>query len=190
MTEKDNTKPNPEVPAQARRRTFTAAFKLKMLREVEARQEAGQEIGSVLRREGLYSSAIREWRAARERGELEGLEPQKRGPKPDPDKGTRAENERLRRENERLRKRLEQAELIIEVQKKSLPAAGAGREERLTTAAEAAGGVLPTAAICDALDVSRATFYRRRPAETLMEAEATRSDAEIEARRRLGRRGR
>jgi hypothetical protein len=57
-------------------------------------------------------------RAARERGELDALEPQKRGPKPDPDRETRAENERLRRENERLQKRLEQAELIIEVQKK------------------------------------------------------------------------
>jgi transposase len=118
MAEKDNTKPDPEVPAQARRRTFTAAFKLKILREVDSRQAAGQEIGSVLRREGLYSSAIREWRAAREQGELDGLVPQKRGPKPDPDRETRAENERLRRENERLQKRLEQAELIIEVQKK------------------------------------------------------------------------
>ena len=118
MAEKDSTKPNPEVPAQARRRTFTAAFKLKILREVDARQEAGQEIGSVLRREGLYSSAISEWRAARERGELEGLEPQKRGPKPEPDRDGRAEVDRLRRENERLQKRLEQAELFIEVQKK------------------------------------------------------------------------
>ncbi len=56
MSEKDNTKRKPEMPAQARRRTFTAAFKLKLLREVEARQAAGQEIGSVLRRERLYSS--------------------------------------------------------------------------------------------------------------------------------------
>lgn len=118
MSEKDNMKPSPEVPAQARRRTFTAAFKLRLLREVEARQAAGQEIGSVLRRERLYSSTISEWRAARERGELEGLEPQKRGPKPEPDREARAEVERLRRENERLQKRLEQAELIIEVQKK------------------------------------------------------------------------
>ena len=116
--EKDNTKPDPEVPAQAKRRRFTAAFKLKILQEVDKRQAAGQEIGSVLRREGLYSSSIGEWRAARERGELDALEPQKRGPKPDPDRETRAENERLRRENERLQKRLEQAELIIEVQKK------------------------------------------------------------------------
>lgn len=118
MTEKHKTRPDPEVPAQARRRTFTAAFKLKILREVDARQAAGEEIGSVLRREGLYSSAISEWRAARERGELEGLEPQKRGPKPEPDRDGRAEVDRLRRENERLQKRLEQAELIIEVQKK------------------------------------------------------------------------
>lgn len=118
MSEKDNMKPSPEVPAQARRRTSTAAFKLRLLREVEARQAAGQEIGSVLRRERLYSSTISEWRAARERGELEGLEPQERGPKPEPDREARAEVERLRRENERLQKRLEQAELIIEVQKK------------------------------------------------------------------------
>ncbi len=118
--EKDNTKPGPEVPAQAKRRRFTAAFKLKILQEVDKRQAAGQEIGSVLRREGLYSSPIGEWRAARERGELDALKPQKRGPKPGPDREMRVENERLRRENERLQKRLEQAELIIEVQKKAL----------------------------------------------------------------------
>ena len=112
------TKPDPEVPAKGRRRHFSAAYKLKILREVDDRREAGREIGSVLRREGLYSSAISEWREARERGELEALEPQKRGPKADPDREVRTENERLRRENERLQKRLEQAELIIEVQKK------------------------------------------------------------------------
>lgn len=110
--------PDPEVTAKAKRRRFTAAYKMKILREVEERRAAGREIGSILRREGLYSSAIGEWEAARERSELEGLEPQKRGPKPDPDREMRAENERLRRENERLQKKLEQAELVIGVQKK------------------------------------------------------------------------
>jgi regulator of replication initiation timing len=69
----------------------------------------------LLRREGLYSSNITNWRRQRERGELTGLTAKKRGPKVDPQA---AENVRLRRENERLKKRLEQAELIIDVQKK------------------------------------------------------------------------
>ena len=69
----------------------------------------------MLRREGLYSSHITAWRRQRERSELEGLTPHKRGPRADPQA---AEIARLKRENERLRKRLEQAELIIEFQKK------------------------------------------------------------------------
>jgi transposase-like protein len=69
----------------------------------------------LLRREGIYSSYLTTWRRQRERGELDGLAPQKRGPKPNPEA---VENARLRRENERLQKRLEQAEFIIDFQKK------------------------------------------------------------------------
>jgi transposase-like protein len=74
----------------------------------------------------LYSSHLTTWRRQRERGELEGLAPQKRGPKADPQT---AELARLQRENERLHKRLEQAELIIEVQKKVSQILGISSEE-------------------------------------------------------------
>lgn len=107
-------KPNTEVVGKAKRRRFTAAEKLRLLREVEACRGSG-EIGALLRREGIYSSYLSTWRKQRELGELDGLSPQKRGPKPDPQA---IELAKLRRENERLQERLRQAELIIEVQKK------------------------------------------------------------------------
>ena len=107
-------KPNTEVVVKAKRRRFTAAEKLRLLREVEACQGSG-EIGALLRREGIYSSYLSTWRKQRELGELDGLAPRKRGPKPDPQA---IELAKLRRENERLQERLRRAELIIDVQKK------------------------------------------------------------------------
>jgi transposase len=106
--------PKTEVVAKARRKKFSAAEKLRILREVDACQGSG-EVGALLRREGIYSSYLTTWRRQRERGELDGLAPQKRGPKPDPQA---VEIARLKRENERLQKRLEQAEFIIDFQKK------------------------------------------------------------------------
>lgn len=106
--------PNPEVEPRAVRRHYTAEYKQRILDEIDHASLPG-EIGAILRREGLYSQIISKWRQQRAQGGLEGLEPQKRGPKADPEA---AELARLRRENERLRKKLERAELIIEVQKK------------------------------------------------------------------------
>jgi len=107
--------PDPEVVPQAKRRQFTAKYKLRILQEAERCTERGQ-IGELLRREGLYSSHLSKWRQQRARGQLEGLTPKKRGRKgQDP---TVAELARLRRENERLRVELERAEIIIDVQKK------------------------------------------------------------------------
>ena len=63
--------PSGEVPERARRRTFTAAYKLKVLAEYET-AEPGRR-GEVLRREGLYSSHLVEWRQARDAGALAGL---------------------------------------------------------------------------------------------------------------------
>jgi transposase len=106
--------PNPEVPEKARRRRFSAEFKLAILREADACTEPGQ-IGALLRRERLYSSHLVDWRRQREAGALQALA-RTRGPKPaDP---ARVEVERLRRANERLAKRLAQAERIIEIQGK------------------------------------------------------------------------
>ena len=106
--------PNTEVVTKAKRRHFTAAEKIRILREVDACQGTG-EIGALLRREGIYSSYLTTWRKQRESRELEGLAPRKRGPKPNPEA---IELAKLRREHERLKERMRQAELIIDVQKK------------------------------------------------------------------------
>ncbi len=106
--------PNTEVVAKAKRKQFTAAEKIRILREVDACQGTG-EIGALLRREGIYSSYLTTWRRQRESRELEGLAPRKRGPKPNPEA---IELAKLRREHERLKERMRQAELIIDVQKK------------------------------------------------------------------------
>ncbi len=108
--------PDPEVPATAKRRRFTAEYKRSILDQAEACREEGA-IGALLRREGLYSSHLTTWRRQRQQGELEGLTPKKRGRKPTRDP-LAEENRRLRAENTRLARQLQQAETIIDVQKK------------------------------------------------------------------------
>jgi transposase len=110
--------PDPEVPEKATRRTFTAEYKLRILREVDACKEEG-EVGAVLRREGLYSSHLTTWRRQREAGELQGLTPRKRGRRNKKAKVSTKEVDQLRRENARLKRELEQARLIIDIQKKA-----------------------------------------------------------------------
>ena len=106
---------DPEVVAVAKRRRLTAGYKLRILQEADECSGAG-EIGALLRREGLYSSYLSRWRKEREQGQLEGLAGRKQGRKSKSD--LEKETARLRQENERLKARLEQAETIIEVQKK------------------------------------------------------------------------
>ena len=77
-TERALSEPEIEVVAKATRRRFTAEYKRKILQEADACKTPGA-IGALLRREGLYSSHLTTWRAARERGELAGA-PKKRGP--------------------------------------------------------------------------------------------------------------
>ena len=110
----NHSRPDPEVGPKARRRTFTAEYRMRILAEADACTEPGQ-IGALLRREGLYSSHLTTWRRQRESGGLAGLASKKRGRQQDEQA---AENTKLRRENERLRKQLDQAELIIAAQKK------------------------------------------------------------------------
>jgi len=107
--------PDPEVVLKAKRRQFTARYKMRILEEADRCSERGQ-IGELLRREGLYSSLLSNWRQQRALGQLQGLAPKKRGRKPQGPAA--AELAQLRRENERLRVQLEQAEIIIDVQKK------------------------------------------------------------------------
>ncbi len=104
------------VSAKRDRRRFTAAYKLQILQQVE-RCRAPGEVGALLRREGLYSSHLATWRAARRRGELAGLA-QRRGPKPalpDPRAKQIAE---LERQLAKTTARAERAEAIVELQKK------------------------------------------------------------------------
>jgi transposase-like protein len=120
--------PDPEVAPRAKRRQFSAKYKLRILTEAEQCSQRG-EIGALLRREGLYSSHLTTWRKQGDRGQLQGLAPKKRGRKPDPQA---VELAQLQRENERLKARLAQAETIIEVQKKLSQMLGlppAGRDE-------------------------------------------------------------
>ena len=106
--------PNTEVVEHARRRQFTAAYKVRILREADV-CEPGQ-LGALLRREGLYSSHLTHWRQQRERGLLAALAPQRRG------RPARAAGEqelaRLRQENERLTQKLAVTEAVIDIQKK------------------------------------------------------------------------
>ena len=106
---------DPEVVPKAKRRQFSARYKLRILEEAENCGRRGQ-LGALLRREGLYSSHLATWRRQREKGQLDGLGAKRRGPKP---RDVLEEDlAKLRRENERLKARLERAETIIEVQKK------------------------------------------------------------------------
>jgi len=111
------SRPDPEVLPQAKRRRYSAKYKLEILKKTDALADSG-EVGALLRREGLYYSHLRTWRRQREEGSLAGLAPKKRGPKPDPDRELRLRNVQLEKENRRLADRLEKAELIIDVQKK------------------------------------------------------------------------
>jgi transposase-like protein len=108
--------PEVEVVAKAKRRQFTMEYKRRIVREADGCKTAGA-VGALLRREGLYSSHLAAWRAARERGELAGPA-KKRGPAPQgPDPRDKKIVE-LERETARWRKRAERAEALVEVQKK------------------------------------------------------------------------
>jgi transposase len=106
--------PDPEVPERAKRRQFSAEYKLRIVREADACKGSG-EIGALLRREGLYSSHLVVWRRQRETRALTGMRARKRGPKA---KEVDPRVKQLGRENVRLQRRLKQAETIIEIQKK------------------------------------------------------------------------
>ena len=103
-------KPNPEVQPKAERRRFSAGDKRRMV--AEAAQCQHGELGSLLRREGLTYAQITKWRKAHADGTLHD---KPRGPQANPN---RAAVRRLEAENARLKRQLEQAEAIIDAQKK------------------------------------------------------------------------
>ncbi len=104
--------PDPELVEVARRRRFTAEYKLGVLREAD-RCSAPGEIGALLRREGLYSSHLSTWRAQRDKGSLHALSKRRGRKKSHP---LQAENEKLRRRARRAESELQKARRVIEVQ--------------------------------------------------------------------------
>jgi transposase-like protein len=107
--------PDPAVEAKPQRRRFAAEYKLRILREVE-RAKAPGEVGAILRREGLYSSLLTQWRRDRDRVARTGLAARKRGPKA---KVVDPRIKQLERENAKLRRRNQRVELMLEIQKKA-----------------------------------------------------------------------
>ena len=102
--------------AQAKRRTFTADYKQRLLAEADQAKGSGG-IGALLRREGLYSSVLTNWRRERAAGVRQSLAPQKRGPKSKRDP-VQEEIQKLQKDNARLTEQLRKAEIVIDVQKK------------------------------------------------------------------------
>jgi transposase-like protein len=105
------------VVAKPKRRTYTAEYKQHILMEAEAAAAIPGGVGTLLRREGLYSSLLAYWRRERADGILEALTPRKRGPKSKRNP-MEDENQKLRRQNARLAEDLRRAHIIIDVQKK------------------------------------------------------------------------
>lgn len=105
--------PDPQVPERAKRRSFTAKYKADILAEYDRLDRDGR--GALLRREGLYSSHIAEWRKQAEKGALEALGRTRGRPPADP---VERENARLRAENARLQAEVDTARRVIEVQGK------------------------------------------------------------------------
>ncbi len=106
---------DPEVTERAKRRRFTAEYKLRILRKADACKGDG-DVGALLRREGLYSSQLAAWRRRRDELAKTGLKASKRGPK---GKVVDPRVKQLKRENARLKRRLERVELMLDIQKKA-----------------------------------------------------------------------
>lgn len=113
MSSSNEQVPDPEVPAKARSRRYSASYKAKILAEYEELDKAGK--GALLRREGLYTSLIAAWRTQRDQGALAALAKPAGRPAAEP---RDRENVKLRKENERLAAELEKARKVIEVQGK------------------------------------------------------------------------
>ena len=159
--------PDPELVEVPRRRRFTAEYKLRIVREAEACTSRG-EIGELLRREGLYSSLLTEWRRARDGGALAGLE-RPRGPKANP---LEAENARLRRRagargggaregaagDRGAGKRLRALGRVARAQGRARRASSDDRADRCRSSTPLIG----TRPACRALGAAPATIYRRR----------------------------
>ena len=107
--------PNPQVIESPVRRRYTKDYRRDILQQIAACTKDG-EVGQILRREGLYSSLVSSWRKKEKLGQRDGKPTTKSVVNPPPQDATIPQ---LRRENARLKARLQQAELILEIQKKA-----------------------------------------------------------------------
>jgi transposase-like protein len=105
-----------QVVAKPRRRTYTAEYKRRVLKEADACRTPGA-IGALLRREGLYSSHLVVWRRARGRGELTALAAKTRGRKPTPVDARDRKITELERQRAAMTGRAERAEALVDAQK-------------------------------------------------------------------------
>jgi transposase len=110
--------PSTEVTPKAKRRTFSNAYKRKVLAEADEAADEPGKVAALLRRHGLYSSHLTEWRRARDAGQLGGHDAARRGPTPVADEGTRGRMRDLELQLARMTLRAERAEMIVELQKK------------------------------------------------------------------------
>ena len=109
--------PTPELSEVPKRRTFNAKYKLRILEETDRAADT-RSISAILRREGLYSSALTDWRRQRAAGQLGALQPRPRGPAKAASNPLQAELTKANAQVAALRRRLDQAEAIIAIQKK------------------------------------------------------------------------
>jgi len=164
MNDAGTDRPDPEVPERARRRTFTAKYKLEILAAYDA-APAGEK-GALLRREGLYSSHIVQWRQARDAGALAGLAVPRGRKRRDPQAERIA---RLEAEKQQLEQELAKTRFVVDVQAKlhalleTLSERGA--RERVDEMSDAAVAELePKIGVrnaCDVVGVAQASYYRR-----------------------------
>jgi len=155
--------PDPEVPAKAQRRKFSAEDKKRILEDVERATGHGG-IGAVLRREGIYSSTLYGWRKERDAAVHKAFS-QKRGPRPQRNP-LAGENEKLRRQNQRLQEELEKAHRHRRSKKSGQVVGlshrrGSQRGEVIMTALDQLRPLVGMKQACQALSVPRATWYRR-----------------------------
>ena len=115
--ESQGSRPDPEVKEKKPKRSFTAQYKMRIVQEAQTYTKPG-EIGSMLRREGLYSSHLTQWRKQYKEGLLSAFSPKKSGRMEQSKNPLEDKVKALKKENEELKKKLKQAEAIIDVQKK------------------------------------------------------------------------
>src|SRR5437667_12021595 len=110
-----DSRPDPEVVAKAKRRTYSTEYKQRILEEADAAAATRGALGALLRREGLYFSLLTTWRRERASGIREALTSQRRGPKSKRNP-FEEENQKLHRQVGQLTEKLRKAEIIIDVQ--------------------------------------------------------------------------